>query len=91
MITAVKKVILRRLVNANIWGGKHTPQAFVIKGVPQRIRHTVHGRRVIKKAFKELLGDEWIRLAPKRTGRETEDHVSLNPRKVREIREFLNS
>lgn len=30
-IKVLKKLILQKLIRANIWGGKHTPLDFVIK------------------------------------------------------------
>ncbi len=85
----LKKLILQRLIRCNVWGGKHTPLDFVIKGVPEHYRNTHKGNKKIEKALKELTNDEWIVILVKRTGRNSGDHVSLNPRKVSEIKQFL--
>ncbi|MEK6940315.1 MAG: hypothetical protein AABW49_00245 [Nanoarchaeota archaeon] len=85
----LKKLILQKLIRRNIWGGKHTPLDFVIKGVPEHYRNTHDGKKAVEKALKELTNDEWITILSKRTGRGSDDHVSLNPRKVSEIKQFL--
>lgn len=85
----LKKLILQKLIRGNIWGGKHTPVDFIIKGVPEHYRNTHQGKRAVEKAFKALANDELIIILSKRTGRGSDDHVSLNPRKVGEIKQFL--
>ncbi len=87
--TVLKKLILQKLVRANIWGGKHTPLDFVTKSIPEHYRNTHKGMKVIEKVIKELTNDEWIIILSKRTGGGSDDHVSLNPRKVSEIKQFL--
>ena len=88
-IDVLKKLILQKLIRANIWGGKHIPLDFVIKGVPEHYRNTHKGKKVIEKVLKVLTNDEWIIILSKRTGSGSDDHVSLNPRKVSEIEQFL--
>lgn len=88
-IDVLKKLILQKLIRANVWGGKHTPFDFVIKGVPEHYRNTHKGKKAVEKALKELTNVEWIIILAKRTGRGSDDHVSLNPRKVSEIKQFL--
>ncbi|MBS3162541.1 hypothetical protein J4467_01335 [Candidatus Woesearchaeota archaeon] len=39
--------------------------------------------------MKELNNDEWILLFVKRTGKDSSEHISLNPRKISEIKQFL--
>ena len=70
-------------------GGKHTPIDFIVKGVPEHYRNTHKGRKSIEKTLKELANDGWIILLAKRTGKGSDEHISLNPRKVSEIRQFL--
>lgn len=86
---ALKKLILQKLVRANIWGGKHTPLDFVKKGVPEHYRNTHKGIKTIEKILKDLVNSEWVIILAKRTGKNFDDHISLNPRKVSEIKQFL--
>ena len=88
-ITFLKKLILQKLIRANIWGGKHTPLNFVIKGVPEHYRNTHKGKKAVERALKELTNNEWIIILAKRTGKGSGEHISLNPRKVSEIKQFL--
>lgn len=85
----MKKLILQKLIRANVWGGKHTPLDFVIKGIPEHYRNIPKGKKAVEKALKELMNDEWIIILTKRTGGGSDNHISLNPRKVSEIKQFL--
>lgn len=87
----LKKLILQKLARADVWGGKHTPLGFIIKGIPEHYHNTHKGKRAIEKAIKELLNDAWVLLPTKRTGKGSDDHISLNPRKVNEIKQFLEN
>lgn len=85
----LKRLILQKLVRGTVWGGKHTPLDFITKGIPEHYRNTHKGRKVIEKVLKELTNDEWIVILSKRTGGGSDGHISLNPRKVSEIKQFL--
>jgi len=85
----LKKLILQKLIRSNIWGGKHTPIDFVVKGIPEHYRNTPKGKKTIEKILRELANDEWIMILSKKTGKGSADHVSLNPRKISEIKQFL--
>lgn len=90
-IDVLKQLILRRLIRADVWGGKHTPLDFVIKGIPEHYRNAHKGKKVVEKALKALINYEWILVQAKRTGKGSDDHISLNPRKVNEIKKFLEN
>ncbi len=87
----LKKHILQKLVRANIWGGKHAPLDFVKKGIPGHYQNTHKGRKAVEKVIKELANEEWIMVIVKRTGKGSDEHASLNPRKVSEIKQYLMS
>lgn len=86
---AIKRLIIRKLVNSTVWGHKHTPLDFVTKSLPGHFRMRPAGQRAIEKALKELRNERWIILLRKRTGRGYDWHVSLNPEKNAEIQTFL--
>lgn len=88
-IDVLKRIILQKLIRGNMWGGKHIPLDFVIKGIPEHYRNTHRGRKAVEKALKDLRNDELIIVLTKRTGKGSDDHISLNPRKVGEIKQFL--
>ena len=85
----IKRLILNKLTRARMWGGKHTPLDFVTKGIPEHFRNTHKGMKIVERVLKGLTNDEWIILLAKRTGKGSDEHLSLNPRKVSEIRQFL--
>jgi len=91
MTVALKRMILQKLIRSNIWGGKHTPLDFIRKGIPEHYRNTHQGQRELEKALKEIVNDTWIIIHLKKTGKGSDEHVSLNPRKISEIKQFLEN
>ncbi len=85
----LQQLILRKLVRGNVWGGKHTPLDFIRKGIPEHYRNTHQGKKALEHVLKELVNNELIFIVTKRTGKGTDEHVSLNPRKVGEIKQLL--
>ena len=68
-------------MNLNMWGGKHTEEKNLLKALPKHLR----GEKITDEARKELYRLEFLFSKPS-TG---ETHISLNPRKKKEIFEFL--
>ncbi len=85
MLSIIKRIILESLLTPPRWEGKHTEIRNIKKGFPAHIASTNKGQKLIDKAIKELINDQFL-LCKKSTG---EFHVSLNPRKKREIMEFV--
>ena len=79
--TAIMKRFLRKLVNLNIWGGRHTEIRNLQKALPDHLR----GIKEHKQAIKELINRGFLNVKPS-TG---ELHVSLNSHMQKEIFEFL--
>lgn len=79
--TAIMKRFLRKLINLNIWGGRHTEIKNLQKALPDHLR----GTKEHKKAIKELINLDFLSTKMS-TG---EIHVSLNSHKQKEIYEFL--
>ncbi|MBS3072236.1 hypothetical protein J4477_00170 [Candidatus Pacearchaeota archaeon] len=77
----IMKRFLRRLLNLNIWGGRHTELKHLQQTLPSHLR----GSRESKEALKELVNKEFIILKIS-TG---EKHVSLNSHKQKEIYDFM--
>jgi hypothetical protein len=78
---AIMKRFLRKLLNLNIWGGRHTELRNLQKSLPDHLR----GTKEHKDAIKELIKIGFLNVKPS-TG---ELHVSLNSHKQKEIYEFL--
>ena len=87
----LKKLILQKMIRSKVWGGKHTPLDFVAKGIPEHYQKTHQGKKAVEKVLKQLLNDSWIIIVLKRTGKGSENYVSLNPQKVSEIKQFLTN
>ncbi|GBE19735.1 hypothetical protein BMS3Abin17_00462 [archaeon BMS3Abin17] len=77
----IMKRFLRKLMNLNIWGGRHTEIKNLQKSLPTHLR----GSKESKKAVKELIRKGFLNVKPS-TG---ERHISLNSHKQREIYEFV--
>lgn len=80
---AIMKRFLIKLINLDMWGGKHTEETNLRKCIPKHLR----GKKVTDKALKELLQLGFLHEKIS-TG---EIHVSLNPNKKKEIYEFLKN
>ncbi len=78
---AIMKRFLRKLINLNIWGGRHTELKNLLKALPRHLR----GSKEAKNAVKELLSGEFLNMKKSTF----EYHVSLNSHKQKEIYEFL--
>jgi len=76
----LKKIILRKLYRHRYIGGRHTELRNVIKGFPPNLLKDA------KKAIEELIKEGFL-LAKIST---QEIHVSLNPKRLNEIREIIN-
>jgi len=61
---------LRKLINLNIWGGRHTELTNLKKCIPKHLR----GQKITEEAIKDLIGLEFLTVKHS-TG---QMHVSLN-------------
>ena len=77
----IMKRFLRKLINLDIWGGRHTELINLKKAIPKHLR----GEKVTQEAIKDLATMEFI-FVKQSTG---ELHVSLNSKKQQEIYEFV--
>jgi len=77
----IMKRFLRKLINLDIWGGRHTELTNLKKALPKHLR----GEKVTEEAIKELIAMEFI-TTKQSTG---EIHISLNSKKQQEIYEFI--
>ncbi len=78
--------ILSKLSRMNKIGGSHTEIKNLEKGLPSHFRTSKQGRKIIQEAIKEMFNKEYLLQKPS-TG---EIHVSLNPRKIKEIQDFID-
>lgn len=78
-------LMLSKLNRMNKIGSSHTEITNLYKGLPQHFKSNKQGKKKIDKAIKELFRKEFLLQKPS-TG---EIHVSINPRKIKEIKEFI--
>lgn len=84
-----KLFILRELMKRCMVGGAHTPLNNVTHYLPDVFRHDKKGQKAIEKAVKDLVNLGWAVLMHKRTGKGSDLHISLNPRMLKDIGEYL--
>ena len=72
---------LRKLINLNIWGGRHTELTNLKKCIPKHLR----GQKITNEAIKDLIDMEFLNV--KQSTHEM--HVSLNSKKQYEIYLFI--
>jgi hypothetical protein len=75
------KRFLRKLINLEIWGGRHTELINLKKAVPRHLR----GEKITEEAIAELINIGFLHVKISTS----EKHVSLNPEKKKEIHDFL--
>ena len=85
-INNIMWLMLSKLNRMRKIGGSHTEISNLYKSLPSHFTSSNKGKKKIQKAVKELLKKEFLLQKPS-TG---ELHVSLNPRKIKEIIEFIN-
>jgi len=76
---SIRKAILKKLFRHRYIGGRHTEIRNAMKGFPLPLL------KEVKEEIKNLINDGYL-LSKMSTG---ETHISLNPRKINEIREEI--
>ena len=85
-IEGVIFAIISKLIRMRMWGGKHTEIRNLHKGLPENLISSKQGKKLLEKAIKELMKRDFLITKPS-TG---EIHISLNPKKIKEIMEFYD-
>lgn len=75
--------VLVFLLNHRYIGGKHTPEDKLIKSKTKWL--PAEERKEFRKEYKRLINERHIIRSKKRTGKGFDWHISLNPRKLKEI------
>ncbi|MBS3148548.1 hypothetical protein J4219_06680 [Candidatus Woesearchaeota archaeon] len=88
MKEAFKATILEFLLKKNCIGGVHTPLGRVKSCIEL---HSKPDKKEFEQALDELVKETWVISATKRTGKGTDIHLSLNPRTLGQISEFLRT
>ncbi len=81
------KELLVHLLNRNYVGGKHTPEDKVLKFKARNMNR--EETREFYREYRLLLNQELLLKIKKRTGKGSDWHISLNPRKLCEVHELM--
>jgi len=84
-----KGAVLRELLLRGKIGGAHAPLGSITNNMPDKFLHNKKGRKAIAIAIKELANACWVIILQKRTGKGSDLHISINPRKIKEINDYL--
>jgi hypothetical protein len=80
--------VIRTLDSKRIIGHKHIPEDKLLN---QKIKWLKREeRKQFEKEYKELINRGLIIRLKKRTGKDYDWHISLNPRKLKEINEMIS-
>jgi len=77
------RAVLVVLLNKRYIGWKHTPEDKLIKSKTKWLEKKEH--KDFEKEYKKLINKDLILRLKKRTGKGSDWHISLNPRKLKEI------
>ena len=81
-----KSTILEFLIKKCCIGGAHTPLDRVKSCIDL---HSKQEKKFFDDALHELIKDGWIIALNKRTGKGSDIHLSINPKALNEIKNFL--
>lgn len=82
------KIILTHLINKKYMGGRHTFEDRLIRLKTRHIERAE--RKEFDKEYKMLINEGFILRLKKRTGKGSDWHISLNPGKLKELKEKMN-
>lgn len=83
---ALKDLIIFML-NRRYIGGKHTLEERLINSKTKWLRKEDY--RYFEKEYRELINNQSILRVKKRTGKGSDWHISLNPRRLKELNEMI--
>ena len=86
MNEALKNMITTMFSKKEI-GGKHTPEERLINSKTKLLQKKEY--REFEREYKELINAQIILRMQKRTGKGSDGHINLNPRKLREMHEMI--
>lgn len=81
------KAIITAMLNKRYIGGKHTEENNIINSKTKWLQKNEYNE--FEKEYKSAVNEELILKIKKRTGRGSDWHISLNPRKLKDIYEII--
>jgi len=86
-MNASLKAIIATMLNKRIIGGKHTPEEKIIRSKTKWLQK--EEMRNFEKEYQHLVNEQAILRIKKKTGKGSDWHISLNPRKLKEIHDLI--
>lgn len=86
-MNAALKTILRLMLDKTIIGGVHTPEDKLVLSKIKWLNK--EERREFEKEYKVAINNGLILRIMKKTGKGSDWHISLNPRRLKEIHELI--
>ncbi len=83
----VLEAVLAYLINRRYIGGKHIPEKELIKSKTKWVDKKE--KKDFEKEYKKMVNEGFILRIKKRTGKGSDWHICLNPRKLKELNEML--
>ena len=81
------KAMIVVMISKRYIGGKHIPEDKLVKSKTKWLQKDE--RKDFESQYKNMINDEWILKTKKKTGKGSGWHLSLNPRKLKEIYELI--
>ena len=81
------KAIITVMLSKKCIGGKHTPEEKLINSKTKWLQKEDY--RDFEKGYRKLINNQSILRTKKRTGKGSDWHISLNPRKLKELNEMI--
>ncbi len=83
----ILKAILLTLLNKKCFGGKHTPEKRLINSKLKWANK--EEKKEFERGYRELVNEGIILRSKKMTGKSSDWHVCLNPKRLKELSEKL--
>jgi len=81
------KAIITFMLSKKYIGGKHTPEEKLINSKTKWLQK--EDLNNFKKEYRNIINGQLILRMKKRTGKGSDWHISLNPRKLKELNEMI--
>ena len=81
------KAIITTMLSKRYIGGKHTPEERLLNSKTRLLQKEEY--RDFERGYKEMINMQMILRIQKRTGKGSDWHISLNPRRLKEVYEMI--
>ncbi len=86
-VNKIVKAVLMYLLSKRCIGGKHTPENKLLVSKTKWLNK--HDKKIFDRAYKQIIFEKIIIRTKKRTGKGYDWHISLNPRKLKDMHNMI--